>query len=62
VLGARDAVTALPHTDAALVCHVLPDKVAIPLRDAAPAVLSLVWARQDAHPLLPALVEIAGQL
>ncbi len=61
VLGSRGAVTALPSTDAALVCHVLPEAVEIPLRDADPAVLSLVWAGADEHPLLESLIAIAGR-
>jgi len=58
-LAAADAVTALPSTDAELVAHVLAGVVAVPLPDAAPATVSLVWHSGEAHPLVEALVDSA---
>jgi DNA-binding transcriptional LysR family regulator len=58
-LGEEGAVTALPQTDAQLVAHVLPGVTAVPLVDAAPATISLVWHAGDAHPLVQGLVEAA---
>jgi hypothetical protein len=55
-------VTAVPYADALLVPSVLSDAVAIPLRDADPAVVSLVWDEDNAHPLVAALVAVAEEL
>jgi DNA-binding transcriptional LysR family regulator len=60
-LASADAVTALPCTDARLVASVLPDVQAVPLLDAAPARVSLVWHAAAAHPLVRELVECAGE-
>jgi DNA-binding transcriptional LysR family regulator len=57
--GLGNALTTLPNADAQLVAHVLPGVVAVPLADAAPATVSLVWHSGDAHPLVAALVESA---
>ncbi|HEY0516552.1 MAG TPA: LysR family transcriptional regulator [Solirubrobacteraceae bacterium] len=57
-----DAVTTIPFADCQLVCGVLPDTVAMPLRDADPAVVSLVWEADHAHPLVEALVATAQSL
>jgi DNA-binding transcriptional LysR family regulator len=56
------AVTAVPYADAQVVPNVVSDVVAIPLRDAEPAVVSLVWDAETAHPLVDALVETARAL
>jgi DNA-binding transcriptional LysR family regulator len=61
VLATTEAVTALPLTDARIVCRALPQLVAIPLSDAAPATVSLVWATEHAHPLVGVLAELADQ-
>ena len=58
-LAAAEAVTALPSADARLVSHVLAGVAVVPLTDAAPATVSLVWHSGDAHPLVQALVESA---
>ena len=55
------AVTALPEADARLITSVLHEVVAVPLLDAEPATVSLVWDSGDAHPLVRALVESAGE-
>jgi DNA-binding transcriptional LysR family regulator len=58
-LPVSGAVTALPDADAQLVSHVLAGVAAVPLTDAAPATVSLVWHSGDAHPLVRALVDSA---
>ncbi len=58
-LPSSGAVTALPTTDARLVTHAISGIVAVPLLDAAPATVSLVWHSGDAHPLVRALVDSA---
>jgi DNA-binding transcriptional LysR family regulator len=60
MLATTRAVTVLPMADAKLVEHSLPGVVAIPIRDADPAVVSLVWRAEDEHPLVSALVELSG--
>jgi LysR family transcriptional regulator, benzoate and cis,cis-muconate-responsive activator of ben and cat genes len=60
IFATTDAVTTLPMADALLVHHVLPGVRAIPLRDAQPAVLSLIWRAEDEHPLVSALVKLSG--
>lgn len=60
VFGSTTAVTTLPLADAMLVQQVLPDVRAIPLRDAEPAVISLIWRAENVHPLVASLVELAG--
>lgn len=62
LLATTRAVTTLPCADAQLVRHALPDLVAIPLRDADPASVSLVWNVEDAHPLIDALLRTAESL
>ena len=56
---ATDAVTALPLTDAKLIAQVLAQVRALPIVDAAPASVSLVWSEENAHPRLPALLDSA---
>ncbi len=60
MLSTTRAVTVLPLSDAKLVAHALPGVVAIPIRDADPAVVSLVWRAEDEHPLVSALVALSG--
>ena len=60
MLGTPGSITTLPRTDAELVGHVLPEMVAVPLTDAAPATISLVWHAREPHPLIAALVDVAG--
>lgn len=59
LLGSAGSITTLPRTDAELVGHVLPEMVSVPLRDATPAVISLIWHGRETHPLVDALVDIA---
>lgn len=60
MIATTRAVTVLPMADAKLIEHALPGVVAIPVRDADPAVVSLVWRAEDEHPLVSALVELSG--
>ena len=60
VFASTAAITTLPLADAMLVQHVLPGIRAIPLRDAEPAALSLIWRAEDEHPLVASLVELSG--
>lgn len=56
------AITTLPACDAAIIQRALPALVAIPLRDASPALLSLTWCEADRNPLVEALVTTAQRL
>ena len=58
-LASTSALTALPVADARLVAQVLPGTVAVPLSDAAPATVSLIWDTAAAHPLVGELVACA---
>jgi DNA-binding transcriptional LysR family regulator len=62
IMTSLRAATALPLSDARLAEHILPDLVAIPLRDADPAVPSLVWREDNHNPLVGSLVGIAAEL
>jgi LysR family transcriptional regulator, benzoate and cis,cis-muconate-responsive activator of ben and cat genes len=62
MLTGTSALTALPRADAQLVAGVLSGVVALPVSDADPASVSLVWHAADAHPLVGGLVEIAESL
>jgi len=61
IMASPRAVTALPACDAAIIVRALP-MVAIPLSDARPAPLSLVWREDNRNPLLDALVGLARSL
>ena len=50
IIASGRAITTMPASDAANVVRALTSVVAIPLRDADPAVLSLVWRRDNAEP------------
>ena len=62
MIASRRAITTLPGSDAAFILTVLRGVVAIPLRDAHPAVLSLVWRRDNHNPLVDVLAAIAKNL
>jgi DNA-binding transcriptional LysR family regulator len=62
IIAARRAITTAPAFQAAHVERLLRGIVAIPLRDARPAVLSLVWPSQGANPLVGALATVAERL
>jgi DNA-binding transcriptional LysR family regulator len=61
LLTAGEAITTVPHADARLAPKVTPELVAIPLRDGAPAVVSLVWDAARPHPLIDALAKVAAR-
>jgi DNA-binding transcriptional LysR family regulator len=56
------AITTIPFCDAKVALQVLPDAAAIPLSDADPAVLSLVWRTDHHNPLVEELVALARDL
>ena len=62
VMDRRPAITTVPFSDAKLAQQVLTHVVAIPLCDADPAVLSLVWRADSPHPLVQALAAVASNL
>jgi DNA-binding transcriptional LysR family regulator len=62
MIASRRAITALPASDARFIMKVLRGVVAVPLRDADPAVLSLVWRKDNHNPLVLVLAAIAANL
>ncbi|MGO9489165.1 MAG: LysR family transcriptional regulator [Solirubrobacteraceae bacterium] len=62
LLGKRGAVTTLPLGDAEVIAQALPEMAVVPLRDAAPAVVSLVWCGEAPAPLVITLAETASAL
>jgi DNA-binding transcriptional LysR family regulator len=61
IMCARRAITTVPACDARIVHDAVPDLVALPLPDAAPAVLSLVCASDQYHPLADELLSFAAE-
>ena len=61
VLSGR-AISAAPASNARNVLQSVPGLVAIPLSDARPVVLSLIWRRENTNSLVASLVEIAKRL
>lgn len=62
IMSTPRAITTAPYTDARLAAQLLPEVTAIPLRDAAPAVVSLVWRRDSCNRLVEELVAAAKSL
>lgn len=62
IMSSAPAITIVPHADAKLAQQVLPDVVAIPLHDAAPAVVSLIWRENASSRLVEDLVDAARRL
>ena len=62
IMSSTAAITTVPEVDARVAEQVLGDVVAIPLHDADPAVVSLVWREDNRSPLLQALVTAAREL
>jgi DNA-binding transcriptional LysR family regulator len=62
MLAARKALAAVPLSDARVIEGVLRGVVAIPLVDADPALMSVVWREGDHNPCVRALIAIAGNL
>jgi DNA-binding transcriptional LysR family regulator len=61
-IASRQAITVVPASDARIIERALRYVVAIPLRDADPAVLSLVWREDSKNHLLAGLVALAEKL
>lgn len=59
LLGTGKGVTAFPLCDARIVAQVLPGTVALPIEDAPPAVVSLVWLSERENAIVAALVQAA---
>jgi hypothetical protein len=62
IMSSGRAITTVPLTDASLAQQVLPSVVAMSLGDANPAVVSLVWRRDNQNPSIAALVATAQRL
>ena len=64
VVASGRAITVAPASNAANFLMGLPgvEVAAIPLRDAAPTVLTLVWRKDEPNPLVEAIVATAGSL
>ncbi len=62
IMSASRAATCVPLADARLAEQVIPDIAAIPLADADPAQISLVWRTENRNPVLQALVSAARDL
>jgi DNA-binding transcriptional LysR family regulator len=62
IMSSPRALTTVPYADAKLAMQVLPEIASVPIADAAPAVVSLVWQRDAGNPLIEDLVGIAKRL
>jgi DNA-binding transcriptional LysR family regulator len=61
-MASRMAITTTPASDAAIAEQALRGVVAIPLSDAAPAMLSLMWRDDSRNPLVGELTAFARAL
>jgi DNA-binding transcriptional LysR family regulator len=61
-MASRLAITTIPASDAAIAEQALRGVVAIPLSDAAPAMLSLMWRDDSRNPLVGELTAVARAL
>jgi DNA-binding transcriptional LysR family regulator len=62
MMAMRRAITAVPLSDARVIQGLLRGVVVIPVRDAEPAALSLVWLDGHHNPCVDALVALADRL
>jgi hypothetical protein len=62
IMASSRAVAIAPLCDANVGRQILPDVVAIPLHDAQPMVISLVWDADKQHPLTHALAQVGMTL
>jgi DNA-binding transcriptional LysR family regulator len=62
MIASRRGITVVPASDAAIILKVLRGVVAIPVRDAHPAVLSLVWRKSNHNSLVQTLAAFAADL
>ena len=56
IISTSRGITTVPYADAKLAQQVLPHIAAIPLPDASPAVVSLIWRGDNQNPLIATLV------
>jgi DNA-binding transcriptional LysR family regulator len=61
VMTAGRALTTVPAVDAGLAATVLPEVAAIPIVDAAPAEVSLMWRSEVLNPLVDELLDLARE-
>jgi DNA-binding transcriptional LysR family regulator len=62
IIASSTAITTVPACQAAIIDKILTGVVTIPLRDADPAVISLVWRRDNHNPVVHSLVAVAKGL
>jgi DNA-binding transcriptional LysR family regulator len=62
IIAACRGITTAPAFQAAMIQRLLRGVVAIPLRDARPTILSLVWHARNHNPLVQALAAVARSL
>ncbi|HWX95921.1 MAG TPA: LysR family transcriptional regulator [Solirubrobacteraceae bacterium] len=62
MMASRRAVATLPLSDARVIASVLRGVVAIPLIDAEPSILSIVWREGNRNPCVHALARIAERV
>ena len=61
-IAASRALTTVPFRDARMAATVMPELVALPLYDAAPAVISVLWRGDNINPLRDELLDVARTL
>jgi DNA-binding transcriptional LysR family regulator len=62
IIASGRAIATLPSCHVDTIVRILPDVVAIPLRDARPAMLSLVWRKDNCNRLVEELVAVGRDL
>ncbi len=62
IMSSARAITTVPYGDARLAGQVLPEIVAMPIEDAAPATVSLLWREDSSNRLLDDLLEMANHM
>jgi DNA-binding transcriptional LysR family regulator len=62
IIASGRAIATLPACHVETIVKILPSVVAIPLSDARPATLSLVWRKESHNPFVQALVSVARRL
>jgi DNA-binding transcriptional LysR family regulator len=62
LMASRRGIATVPHSDARIIERVLRGVVAIPIRDVEPALLALLWRRENSNPLVRELVAAARRL
>lgn len=62
LLGTGRGLTAIPLCDARIIPQVVPGAVALPLPDAAPAIISLVWLAERENVVVAALAQLAREM